>query len=158
MSVDPGAETFIRQWCNEVFCVLSTISLCKLPSSSWTWMWTSLGQGSHFRHGKTHFWSLQAFCRSPSVCFWRTARLSQVSFLNSMFHLTNHTMRWWSIPEMLHLLLRSFPEFAGSESLISALYFSLESVVFSHKGCLLSWGCFVEVSKRFTNGHNSSRC
>lgn len=58
--------------------------------------------------------------------------------LNSMFHLTPHTMRWQGIPEMLHLLLRSFPELMGSGSLISALFFSLESVGLSHKGYLLS--------------------
>lgn len=87
--------------------------------------------------------------------------LCQVSFLNGMFYLPHHTMRWWSIPEMLHLLLRSFPELAGSGSHISGLCFScfsLESVAFSHTRCLLSWGCFVRVSKSFTNGHNSSRC
>lgn len=44
---------------------------------------------------------------------------SQVSFSNGMFYLPRHTMRWLSIPEMLHLLLRSFPESATAESLSS---------------------------------------
>lgn len=107
---------------------------------------------------------ISALCVGLPLCVfrelgWNVAALFKPSFLlDGMFYLPRHTMRWWSIPEMLHLLLRSFPELGGAESLIPAPCLSLESVVFSHKGCLLSRRCFVNVSERFTNGHNSSRC
>lgn len=144
-------------WCNEVSCIFPTTRLCKAPSSSFN--------VDAFPPWKLLTFSterISALCVGLPLCVfrelgWNVAALFKPSFLlDGMFYLPRHTMRWWSIPEMLHLLLRSFP--AGAESLISAPYLSLESVIFSHKGCLLSRGCFVNVSERFTNGHNSSRC
>ncbi len=133
----------VSRWCNEVSSVLSTFKLYKLSLSSLN---MDVEEASHFHHQKHIFLSLQVILQVSLSVFLENQTtamlnfLSQVSLLNGMFYLTHHTMRWSSIPEMLHLLLRSFPEFSGTERLISALCFSLESVirVFSHKGCLLS--------------------
>lgn len=144
-------------WCNEVSCVFPTTRLRKAPSFN-------VDASPPWRLLTFSAERISALCVGLPLCVfrelgWNVAALFKPSFLlDGMFYLPRHTMRWWSIPEMLHLLLRSFPELAGAESLISAPYLSLESVVFSHKGCLLSRGCFVNVSERFTNGHNSSRC
>lgn len=88
--------------------------------------------------------------------------VSQVSFSNTGFYLLRHTMRWPAIPDMLHLLLRSFPERLGAEKKNpdSALSFDFPSVSFSHSQCLLPWGGGggVNVPKPRANGHNSLRC
>lgn len=126
-----------------------------------TWTCPSIPKKSpsHFPH-RRHFSHGCARCGSPSVCVvWNVAVLFRPSFLlNGMFYLPRHTMRWRSIPEMLHLLLRSFPESATAESLnICTLPLTWKCLVFT-RGVSPSTGCFANVSQRCANGHNSSRC
>lgn len=78
--------------------------------------WWRASRCCHFDHGEN-------FRSSPSVLQRTRLRfVSQVSFFNAMRYLPHHTVRWRSIPEMLHFLLESFPEFACSQSLVSALF------------------------------------
>lgn len=99
----------ISQWCNEVSCIVPTINLCKLHLSTLNVDMMNPLDETHLCNGN----QVIVHCidrLQVSLCRFLEVQACKPGYLFKMQCFIYHTIRWRSIPEMPHLLLRSFPE------------------------------------------------